>query len=258
MAHVEYLDVDTATDEAFMYYLKTRGFNTVNMLEDYATYFGVPIPVVINGDVPLVADGVTNLVYMDTYVAAFQALIGDPISTTRLTDTEAKDYLNFMKYKRSSQYSGLSAIVLDRIDFGKNLLREATIHWNLFLEDFGDCEFQYLQNGAERTDGLILVNFPCPYDEDLSGIATTKTDFNVYVGEFVAEGDKKKKERVCFKTFLKNYLPVNNNKLDIQNAFYADLISDSIHTHDKGNVISRLVKSKRYQRRVLLKLPPYA
>lgn len=237
MAQAELLDVDTVIDEGFMYYLKARAFNTDAMILDYITLTGTNLSVSNN---------------LDNYVIAYQGLLSDPLTTTRLTNTEAKDILNYMKYKQSNAYNNLTVLTLDSIDYGINIKRESLIHWRLYLEDSSDCNFMYVINGAQILNGLELVNFYCPYDDDTVGIAAEKTAFNSYIDGFVAESDKKKREIVDFKLFLKTYRV--NNTVDIQDDFYADLITTSPHTHDKDNVITRLAASIRWKRRVLAKL----
>lgn len=248
-AHEEYLDVDSNTDQLFMYYLQTRAFDLQTMVEDYLDYYGIASFPVYNDDT----------VFMSRYKFIYFSLIDDPAGTTRLTDAETKDILNYVKYQQSSYYNSLTELPLTRLDYGKNIIRKGAIHWNLFLEDFGDCNAQWLINGAINLNDLTLENFPCPYDDDTAGISSAVSDYHSYLNSFVLTGDKKKKERIEFKRFLQKYVPVINssNKNTIQNDFYNQLISDTIHSHNKNNVISRLAASKRWKRRVLFKLPPY-
>lgn len=247
-AHEEYLDVDSNTDKLFMYYLRTRAFDLESMVNDYFTLWGITIPLYDDFNV-----------FMTQYKNIYGGMISDPVSTTRLTEAEQKDFFNYVKYEQSGNYNGLTELTLDREDYGKNLIRNGAIHWNLFLQDYQDCDFQWLINGAAAIDGLTLENFYCPYEDDTAGITTAQTNFNTYLNSFVLNGDKKKKERVCFKTFLQKYVPIQHDtqKTTVQNDFYNDLISDTIHMHNKNNVISRLATTKRWKRRVLFKIPPY-
>lgn len=255
-AHEEYLDVDTNTGELFMYYLQTRAFDLESMVNEYLDMWGIeksPVP-----------NEFKEILYSDTAVSVqmykniYASMIGSSLPTA-LTDAETKDFLNYVKYKQSSYFDAVTEIPIDILDYGKNIIRNGILHWSLFLADYNDCCFMYLRNGAQKLYGLELVDFPCPYDDDLTGISDAKDDYHTYLNEFVLEGDKKKKERVEFKLFLKNYVPVTNStdKVELQNDFYNQLVSDSIHSHNKNNVISRLAASKRWKRRVLFKTPPY-
>ena len=261
--HEEYLDVDSTLDGAFIYYLTNRAWDLENMLEDYIIKFGL--------DHVTVYDDLN--VYVNVFRDVFQAMVGEP-SGTRLTDDISKDIYNYVKYEKTSNYDNLTNfdinICRDEVTnvssfqtklpcYGNNIERNSALHWRIFLADFGDCEFQYLQNGASKEDGLILVNFPCQYDDAFGEVTASTTTFNTYLNGFVLEGDKTKKERVSFKLFLKNYIPVDyaTDKVVLQNAYYASLISDTIHSHNKNNVISRLAATKRWKRRVVHKLPPY-
>ena len=250
-AHEEYLDCDSSTDELFIYYLRVRAFDLESMIEDYFSLWGITIPIYDDFNV-----------YMSTFYTAYAGLLEDPLMTTRLTDAEQKDILNYVKYQKSTEYGALTTITLEREEYGNNIERNGAIHWNLFLADYLNCDFEWLINGAINEDNLTLENFPCDYEDASNATARAQecTDYNTYVNSFVLEGDKRKKERISFKLFIKDYNPPvehDSNKVVIQNDFYNDLIADSIHTHDKNNVISRLVKSKRWKRRVLYKLPPY-
>lgn len=250
-AHEEYLDCDTSTDELFVYYLRERAFDLESMVEDYFSLWGITLSLY---------DDFT--VYMNNFYTIYGGMLEDPVSTTRLTEKEQKDILNYVKYKKTENYDNLTVITLERNDYGNEIERKGAIHWNLFLADYLNCDFEWLINGAINLNGLTLENFPCDYEDSSNAAARAQacTDFNTYINGFVLEGDKKKKERVSFKLFLKNYNPPvghDTSKVSLQNEFYTQLIGDSIHSHDKNNVISRLANSKRWKRRVLFKLPPY-
>lgn len=250
-AHEEYLDCDTSTDELFVYYLRVRAFDLEKMIEDYFALWGITIPIYDDFNV-----------YMSTFVRAYGGLLEDPLMTQRLTEAEQKDILNYIKYQKTAEYNALTPITLERNDYGNNIERNGAIHWNLFLRDYLNCDFEWLINAAINEDGLTLENFPCDYTDTSNATARAQecTDYNTYINGFVLEGDKQKKEKVSFKLFLKNYNPPvghDTTETTLQDDFYNQLISDTIHSHTKNNVISRLANSKRWKRRVLFKLPPY-
>ena len=265
-AHEEYLDVDSATDEGFIYYLTERAWDLEAMIEDYIIKY--------NLNHLEVYDDLS--VYVNVFREVYRAMIFEE-SGTRLTDDQAKDIYNYVKYQKSANYAALTNFDIDICRdevtnessfmtklpcYGNNIERNAAIHWRCYLADSSDCDFQYLTNGATAENLLTLENFPCQYENESPGfiITASTTAFNTYLNGFVLEGDKKKKERVSFKLFLKNYIPVtaSTNKNTLQNDFYTDLISDTIHSHNKNNVVSRLATTKRWKRRVLAKLPPFA
>ena len=250
-AHEEYLDCDSSTDELFIYYLRVRGFDLESMVEDYFSLWGITLPLYDDFSV-----------YMNNFYTIYGGMVEDPVMTTRLTEEEQKDILNYIKYQKTGNYNNLTPITLERNDYGNNIERNGAIHWNLFLSDYLNCDFEWLINGAINEDNLTLENFPCDYEDASNAAARAQecTDYNTYINGFVLEGDKKKKERVSFKLFIKNYNPPvehDSNTTTIQDDFYNQLIADSIHSHNKNNVISRLVNTKRWKRRVLFKVPPY-
>ena len=250
-AHEEYLDCDTSVDTLFMYYLRERAFDLESMVEDYLAMWGLNWAIYDD-----------DTVFMNRFKEIYRGMIYSSPSTTRLTEAEQTEILNYIKYEKTDNYDNSTEIDLTRIDYGRNLIRNGAIHWNLFLADSSDCDFQWLINGAIKLNNLTLVNFPCPYDDASFAIDRTAAcdDYNTYVNGFVLEGDKKKKERVEFKRFLQKYNPPvghDASKITIQNDFYTQLIADTIHSHNKNNVISRLASSKRWKRRVLYKLPPF-
>ncbi len=255
MAHFERFDIDTTTGENFMYYLQTRAFN----LEDLEIAYEA-----VNGPTAVITD---TTVLLSVFTDMFQAFIGIDSTVTRLTDDETRRFFNHIKYEFPTNFANLTRIDLARIDYGREDKRRSVIHWRLFLDDFEDCDFQYLQNDAQITgpsegdsDALSLVNFPCQYEgDDVSGITTAKLNYHSFLTDFVNEVDKKIKERITFKNFIKDFT-ISNNKQQVHDDFFSDLENNSgtIHTHIKNNVISRLVQTKRYKRRVLAKLPPFA
>ena len=250
-AQAEYLDCDGSTDELFIYYLRERAFDLESMVTDYLSLWGITMELYDD-----------NSVFMDNFYYIYAGMLSDPVSTTRLTDEEQKDILNYVRYQKSDNFDGLTTITLERDDYGNNIQRNGAIHWNLFLKDYNDCDFQWLINGASIENNLTLENFDCPFVDAsyASARAQECSDYNTYIDSFVLEGDKYKKERVAFKRFIQKYNPpVEHDSVDttIQDDYYNALIADSIHSHTKSNVIARLIASKRWKRRVQYKLPPY-
>lgn len=233
----EYYDVDSNIDQLFMYYLQERAFNIDSMVDQYFSSTGE--------EFPLYDD---NQIFLNKYKEIYQKMLYSELPT-RLTDIKTKDYLNYIKYNKSYYYNNLVEISLNRLDLGKNLIRDSIIHWNLFLENYLDCNFEWLVD-CSLQNNVTLENFYCPYDDDLIGISTATIDYNTYLNEFVIEMDKQKKEIIDFKLFLKDYPAENANLEELKDDFYNDLVSDSIFSHNKSNVISRLVSTKRWKRRV--------
>lgn len=262
-AHEEYLDADSATDEGFIYYLTERAWNIEEMIADYLIKYEL--------DHLTVYDDIN--VFVNVFRDVYFGMIGET-SGTRLTNDEVREIYQYVKYEKASNYTGLTNFELNRCFrtdstdiyekekecLGNNIERRSALHWRMYLADSADCDAQWLINDAAADDDLTLVNFDCGYDNVFGEVTASTSAYNTYLNGFVLEGDKKKKEIVSFKMFLKNYVPVTSstNKLTLQNAFYSDLISDTIHTHDKNNVISRLAATKRWKRRVVHKLPPFS
>ena len=250
-AQVEYLDCDGSTDELFIYYLRERAFDLESMVNDYNTLWGVNIPVYND-----------TTVIMDNYALIYGGMVADPVGTTRLTEQEQKDILNYVRYTKSTNYNALTSFSLHIEDYGNNLERNGAIHWYLFLLEYNNCDLQWLINEASAENNLTLENFDCPYSDAsyAAARALACSEYNTYISSFVADGDKTKKEIVHFKTFLQRYNPPvrhNSSATTIQDDYYNDLVADSIHSHTKSNVVTRLEATKRWKRRVLAKLPPY-